>query len=100
MVADDRPQLDRQPYQGRDVKARLALDLVADFARALDHDDALQSGPIVTFLQPGDIMDRRVGSGFDAAVVTVDRLMPADLCVLKAVRFLLGREDLDILAKG
>jgi hypothetical protein len=29
----------------------------------------LQSGPVVAFLQPGDIMDCRVGSGFDAALI-------------------------------
>jgi hypothetical protein len=30
-----------QQHQGRDVKARLPLDLAADFAHALDYDDAL-----------------------------------------------------------
>jgi len=44
-------------------------------------------------------MDCRAGSDFDAAVIAVDRLMPADLCILEAIRFLLGREDLDILAQ-
>jgi hypothetical protein len=49
--------------------------------------------------QPGDIMDCGVGSDFDAAVIAFDRLMPADLCILEAICFLLGREDLDILAQ-
>src|ERR1035437_3382307 len=35
VAADDRPQLDRQPGQGGDVKARLALDFVSAFAHAL-----------------------------------------------------------------
>src|SRR5205085_2199529 len=69
MAADDRPQLVCHPHQRGDVEARLPLDLVADFARALDHDDAFQSGPIMAFLQPSDIMEGSVGSGFDAAVV-------------------------------
>ena len=86
--------------RGGDVEARLPLDLVADFARALDHDDAFQSRPIVAFLQPSDIMDRGVGSGFDAAVIAVDRLIAADLCILEAVGFLLGGKHLDILAQG
>ena len=44
MAADDRPELAGQPHQGGDVKARLALDFVADFAGALDHDDAFNPG--------------------------------------------------------
>jgi hypothetical protein len=39
----------RQDPRG-DVVTRLAIDLAADFAGALDHDDALQAGPIVSFL--------------------------------------------------
>src|SRR5450759_4122294 len=75
-----------------------ALDLIPDFARALDHDDAAQSRPIVAFHKPSHIMDCGIGSGFDAAVIAVDRLMATDLGILKAVGLLLGSEDLDILA--
>src|SRR5450830_433678 len=96
--ADDRPERGRQQHQGGDVKARLALDLIPDFARALDHDDAAQSRPIVAFHKPSHIMDCGIGSGFDAAVIAVDRLMATDLGILKAVGLLLGSEDLDILA--
>ena len=39
-----------QQNQRSDVEAHLAIDLAADFARALDHDDALQAGPIVSLL--------------------------------------------------
>src|ERR1035437_4224244 len=73
---------------GRDVKARLPLDLVGEFARALDHDDASQSWPVVAFLQPRHIMDGGVG------------LMAADLGIFEAVRLLLGGEEIDVLAKG
>jgi hypothetical protein len=44
-------------------------------------------------------MDCGVGSDFDAAVIAVDRLMPADLCILEAICFLLGREDLDMTSR-
>jgi hypothetical protein len=60
------------------------LDLSIDFAPALDHDDALQSWPIMTVLQPVDI---------------VDGLVPADLGILEPIGLLLGDEDLDILAQ-
>src|SRR5437879_13367922 len=75
MAADDRPERMRQPHQGRYVKARLALDLVGDFARALDHDDALQSRPIVALLQPSEIMDCGVGYGLDATLFAVHSLL-------------------------
>src|SRR5205807_10008679 len=99
MAADDRPQLVCHPHQRGDVEARLSLDLVADFARALNHDDAFQSGPIMAFLQPSDIMEGSVGSGFDAAVVAIDRLMWADLGIREAVSLLLGDENVDVLAQ-
>src|SRR5215475_2216269 len=99
MATDGGSQMARQPYQRCDVEACLAFDFVADFARALDHDDAFQSGPIVAFLQPSHIMDRRVGSGLDAAVIAVDRLMSADLSILESVGLLFGDENLDILAQ-
>jgi hypothetical protein len=43
-------------------------------------------------------MDRRVGSGFDAAMIAIDRLMATDFGILEAVRLLLGGECLDVLA--
>ena len=36
-------------------------------------------------------MERRVGSGLDAPMVTVDRFVSADLCILEAVGLLLCR---------
>ena len=59
----------------------------------------LQARPIVAFLQPGDIVDHRIGSGFDAAMIAVDRLMAADRRILEALGFLLGGEQLDVLAQ-
>ena len=82
MTADHGSELACQPRQRGDVEARLPLDFVGDFARAIDHDNALQSRPIVALLEPRHIMDRGVGSGLDAAVIAVDGLMPADLGIL------------------
>jgi hypothetical protein len=53
----------------------------------------------MAFLQPGYIVDRRIGSGFDAAVIAVDGLIVGDLGVAKAIGLLLGSEQLDILTQ-
>ena len=53
----------------------------------------------MALLQPSYIVEYRVSSLFDAAMIAVDRLMAADLGILKAVGFLLCSERLDILAK-
>jgi hypothetical protein len=53
----------------------------------------------MAFLQPADIVDRRMGSRFNAAMVAVDRLMPADLGILEPIGLLLGDEDFDILVQ-
>ena len=45
-------------------------------------------------------MDRGVGPRFDATVVAVDGLMPADFGVLEALGLLIGDEQFDILAQG
>src|SRR5215468_7914419 len=99
MTSDDRPQLAGEQDQGGNVEARLALDFLADLARALNHDDAFQSGPIVAFLKPGQVIDDSVGSCFDAAVIAIDGLMPADLCLGEPVGFLFRGKKLDILAQ-
>src|SRR5271169_6225439 len=49
MAADHRSDLVGQQDQRGDVEAHLTIDLAGDFARALDHDDALQTGPIMPF---------------------------------------------------
>ena len=50
------------------------------------------------FLQPVDVGRDRDGSGLDAAVIGVNRLIPTDLCIFEILGLLLGHEDLDILA--
>jgi hypothetical protein len=45
-------------------------------------------------------MECRIGPGFDAAVIAIDRLMAADLGIFEAVGLLLGGKNLHILAKG
>ena len=84
VAADDRPQDGRQKHQRCDVKACLVLDFSGDVSRALDHDHCVQAGPVVTFLQPDDIMDDGGGPGLDAAVIAIDCSVPADRGVLKA----------------
>jgi hypothetical protein len=54
----------------------------------------------MAILQPLHIVDDRIGSGLDAAVVGIHGLMLGDLCVLEAVCLLLGREYLDVLWEG
>ena len=86
MAADDR--LCRQEQQGCDVEARLELGFSAAFARALDHDAGFQARPVVTFLEPGDIVDHGCGAGFDA--IAINSLVPADRRIPEAVSFLFG----------
>jgi hypothetical protein len=47
MAADHWSDLVREQHHRGDLWADFAIDRVADFARALDHDDALQTGPVV-----------------------------------------------------
>src|SRR5262249_34087949 len=53
----------------------------------------------MAFLQPSYIVDRRIGSGFDAAVIAIDGLMLGNLGVAKAIGLLLGSEQLDIFTQ-
>src|SRR5215471_11076706 len=53
----------------------------------------------MAFLQPSYIVDRRIGSGLDAAVIAVDGLRLGDFGVAKAIGLLLGSEQLDILTQ-
>jgi len=53
----------------------------------------------MALLQPADIVDRRIGSHFNAAVIAVDGLVATDLSILETIGLLLGDEDLDILAQ-
>ena len=99
MPPHDRPELAREPDQGGQVEAGLLLDFSIDFTPALDHENTLQSGPIMALLQPADIVDRRIGSHFNAAVIAVDGLVATDVSILETIGLLLGDEDPDILAQ-
>ena len=93
MIADHRSDLVGQQNQRGNIEARLPRDFSLDFALALDHDDAFQPRPIVAFLQPRDIVDHGAGSGFDAPVIAIDRLVPADRRIPETIGFLLGGEN-------
>jgi hypothetical protein len=62
--------------------APFAGDLAGDFALALDHHDGLQARPVVSFLQPADIMNDGVISCFYTPVIGIDRFVGADRRVL------------------
>ena len=93
VAAHDRPRQVRRQQQGRDGEAGLLPDLAATLVRAFDHDHGVQSGPGMSFLQPGDVVDHGGGPGLDPAVIAIDRLAPADPGVLAAGGFLLGHEE-------
>ena len=100
MIADHRSDCVGEQNQRGDVEARLARDFSLDFALALDHGDAGKSGPFMAFLQPFDIVNRGVGSGFNAAVIPIDRFVPADRCILETTGFLLGGEHFYVVVQG
>jgi hypothetical protein len=53
----------------------------------------------MAFLQPLDIVDRGVCSGFDATVLAVDRPVPADRRILETIGSLLGSENFYIFVQ-
>jgi hypothetical protein len=53
----------------------------------------------VTLLQPGDIVDDGSGSGLDAAMIAINRLVPTDRGVFEACGVLFGHEGLDIFPR-
>jgi hypothetical protein len=98
--ADHRADGVGKKHQRGDVEARLVRDLAVDFALAFDHHDGLEARPLVARLQPADIVDHRVVSRLDTAVVGVECFMRADRRILEFQGFLFIDEDLDILAQG
>lgn len=76
------------------------LDFVRNFTIALNHDDGVQAGSVAALLEPGDVVDEGVGSGLDAAMITVDRFMASERGILDAIGLLPGSENFAILAQG
>jgi hypothetical protein len=54
---------------------------------------------LVKVLQPFDVVDDGDGSGFDAAMLAIGGVVAADGGVLEILGFLLGDEELDIIAQ-
>ena len=79
MASDDQPEKVPQHDQRCDVIARLSFDLAAEFTRAFNDGDSVQAWPFVPISEPFDIMDHGGGPSFDATIIGVDRLCPADL---------------------
>jgi hypothetical protein len=84
MASDDWPEKMRQHDQRRDVIARLAFDLAAEFTRAFDDGDSVQARPVVPLAQPFDIVDDRSGAGLDPAIVSINRLGSVRISVCEA----------------
>ena len=59
----------------------------------------LSSGPVAPILEPGDVVNDGHATRLDAAVIAVDRFVPADRRVGKTLGFLLVGEQFDILAQ-
>ncbi len=67
--------------------------------RAFDNRDGVQTWPVVAFAQPVHIVDDGGDPGFDPAIVSVDRLRPANLGIDEIACLLLGYEQFDIIAQ-
>lgn len=75
MSAHDRGNESRRQGQRGNVVARLGGDLAVDLAKAFNHDDNGQAGPVVALTQPFDIVGNRDGLCLDTAVAC-HRLLP------------------------
>jgi hypothetical protein len=73
VIADERADQAGDAPQRGNVEAGLALDLVAGFAGALNHDDGVEGGPPVVLLKPLDVVDDGDVPGFDASVIAIGR---------------------------
>ena len=77
MASHDHGQAFGWQAQRRDEEPRLPFNRATDLADAVDDDDAVQAGPVVALLQPGDIVQDGGIPGLDAAVIAVDGFVPA-----------------------
>ena len=71
MGADNRSHLAGGHAQRSDIKAGFRLDFVVGFPDAFNHDDALQTGPVMAVAEPVIAVDDRCRTGYDAAVIAV-----------------------------
>jgi len=69
----------RRHHQRRYIKPRLLFLFAGYFTRAFNHDDSVQPRPIVTFSQSLGIVYDGGGSGFDAAMIRINRGRLTDL---------------------
>ena len=70
------------------------------FPAAFDHDHAVQAGPGMSLLEPGDIVNGSGGSGLDATMIAIDRAMAGHLGIGEVPGLLLSHEQFDILPQG
>ena len=99
LAAHDRSRQGRDRDQRGEIEPCLMLGSAAALAAALTHDDGLQTWPVMSFLQPCDIMDHRRGAGFDPAVIAIDGGVAGDPCVGEVARLLLRGEQFDVGAQ-
>jgi hypothetical protein len=85
MISNDKAELRGQEQQRCDVEAGFLFRLSVNFSDALDDDDAVQPWPIVTFLEPCDIVDHGCCPGLDASMIAIDRLVATDGSILEAI---------------
>ena len=71
VIADHRAAALRREGCGGEIEACFALSLAGDPARAFDHHDAFQTGPVMAGLQPVHVVEDGVLAGLDAAVIGV-----------------------------
>ncbi len=98
MTANDTADVHGEKDQRRSVEAGFASSSAVDLLGAFDHVDALQSGPVMTLLEPVDIVENGGFAGFNASMIAVDRLVPRKLSVCRVTLRLLGHEQAHVLA--
>src|SRR5215831_4679316 len=85
--------------QRADVKPGFAPGLAAPFTRRFDYDYAAQAWPAMACLEPCHVVDDRVTTRLDAAMIAVDGFMAADFGVLECACLLFGDEEFHVVAE-
>jgi hypothetical protein len=99
MAAQDGADQSRDRDQGCEIQPCLMLGFSVGLTAAFDHDDRLQTRPVMAFLKPLHIIYRGCGAGLDMAVIAIDGGVARDRCVGKVPGLLLRGEKLDVLAQ-